>query len=58
MRIKKGDIIEEIQLPGSDGSRFKLSSTRGKKVLLTFYRFASCGVCKIGRAHVRTPVTA
>jgi peroxiredoxin len=47
MRIKKGDIIEDIELPGYDGSRFKLSNTKGKKVLLTFYRFASCGVCNL-----------
>ena len=47
MRIKKGDIIEDIELPVFDGSRFKLSNTKGKKVLLTFYRFASCGVCNL-----------
>ena len=47
MRIKKGDNIEEIELPGPDGHNFKLSNTKGKKVLLTFYRHASCAVCNL-----------
>ena len=32
MRIKKGDKIEEIVLPRHDGTPFKLSETKGKKV--------------------------
>ena len=47
MRINKGDKIEDIELPDSYGNTFKLSSTKGKKVLLTFYRHASCAVCNL-----------
>ena len=38
MKIKKGDKIDEITLPKHDGSEFNFSDTKGKKVLLTFYR--------------------
>ena len=47
MRIKKGDKIEEIVLPRHDGTPFKLSETKGKKVLLTFYRIAGCSFCNL-----------
>ena len=50
MKIKKGDILEEIILPKSDGSIFNLSETKGKKVLLTFYRIAGCSFCNL-RIH-------
>ena len=36
MKINIGDKIEDIELPDSYGNIFKLSSTKGKKVLLTF----------------------
>ena len=42
MKINKGDTLEEISLPKPDGSIFNLSETKGKKVLLTFYRIAGC----------------
>ena len=45
--IKKGDKIGEIILPDSEGNNFQLSSTIGKKVLLTFYRHASCAICNL-----------
>ena len=47
MKINIGDKIEDIELPDSYGNIFKLSSTKGKKVLLTFYRHASCAVCNL-----------
>lgn len=50
MKIKKGDTLEEITLPKSDGSIFNLSETKGKKVLLTFYRIAGCSFCNL-RIH-------
>ena len=50
MKIKKGDNIEEITLPKLDGSLFNLSETKGKKVLLTFYRIAGCSFCNL-RIH-------
>jgi|TARA_B110000438_G_scaffold291549_1_gene328625 peroxiredoxin len=47
MKIKKGDRIEEISLPKIDGTIFNLSETKGKKVLLTFYRIAGCSFCNL-----------
>tara|TARA_B110000438_G_C15687701_1_gene595346 strand:+ start:385 stop:927 length:543 start_codon:yes stop_codon:yes gene_type:complete len=50
MKIKKGDVLEEITLPKPDGIIFNLSETKGKKVLLTFYRIAGCSFCNL-RLH-------
>ncbi|MDC0195246.1 redoxin domain-containing protein [Alphaproteobacteria bacterium] len=47
MRINKGDTLEEITLPKADGTMFSLSETKGKKVLLTFYRVAGCTFCNL-----------
>ena len=47
MKIKKGDKIDEIILPKHDGSEFNFSDTKGKKVLLTFYRVAGCTFCNL-----------
>ena len=46
MKIKKGDKLN-IELPTTDGSIFNLNETNGKKVLLTFYRIASCSLCNL-----------
>ena len=46
MKIKKGDKLD-IELPNSEGNKFNLSETHGKKVLLTFYRIASCSLCNL-----------
>ena len=47
MKIQKGDKLEEITLPKHDGKKFNLSETKGKKVLLTFYRIAGCTFCNL-----------
>ena len=47
MKIKKGDKLEEISLPEINGDVYHLSDTRGKKVLLTFYRVAGCSFCNL-----------
>ena len=47
MKIKKGDKLDEITLPTQDGSVFNFSETKGKKVLLTFYRVAGCTFCNL-----------
>ena len=46
MKIKLGDVLD-IELPTSEGTIFNLKKTRGKKVLLTFYRIASCSLCNL-----------
>ena len=47
MEIKAGDTLEEIVLPSIDGSEFNIASVKGKKVLLTFYRFAKWPICNL-----------
>ena len=47
MRIKKLDQIENIVLPSINGENFDTSKLKGKKYLLTFYRFASCPMCNL-----------
>ena len=50
IRWSEGDKLEEITLPKDDGSIFNLSETKGKRVLLTFYRIAGCSFCNL-RLH-------
>ena len=40
-RLKKGDPAPDISLPAIDGSTFELSSMKGRRVILTFFRFLS-----------------
>ena len=47
MEFKAGDTLEEIVLPSIDGSEFNIASVKGKKVLLTFYRFAKWPICNL-----------
>ncbi|MBM01777.1 MAG: hypothetical protein CL762_03570 [Chloroflexi bacterium] len=47
MQIKVGDKIENITLPSIDDSIFEYKSVKGKKILLTFYRFAACPMCNL-----------
>ena len=46
-RLKKGDPAPEISLPAIDGSTFEMSSMKGRRVILTFFRFSSCPFCNI-----------
>ena len=50
MKLQKGDIITEINLPSIDGKNFSFNKIKGKKTLLTFYRFATCPFCNL-RIH-------
>ena len=47
MKITKGDKLDEIILPEVNGGAFKLSETKGRKVLVTFYRVAGCSFCNL-----------
>ena len=47
MKIKIGDKIDDIILPSVDGNEFNTSNLKGKKVLLSFYRFARCPMCNL-----------
>lgn len=45
--IKEGDYIGELVLPNIDNTVFNIESIKGKRYLLTFYRFASCPFCNL-----------
>lgn len=40
-----GDVAPDFELVDHEGSKHRLSSYRGRRVLLSFYRFAACPVC-------------
>lgn len=46
-QIAKGDRIGQLTLPDINGSEFNIESVRGKRFLLSFYRFASCPFCNL-----------
>ena len=47
MKIKLGDKIENILLTSIDEEKFELNKYIGKKILLSFYRFAACPMCNL-----------
>ena len=47
MKLAKGDRIAELSLPNTKGGQFDIESLKGKKTLLTFYRFAQCPFCNL-----------
>lgn len=47
-----GQKIEEILLPAIDGSQFDNKNLRGKRYLLTFFRFATCPFCNMRLAQL------
>ena len=50
MQLKAGDKAPEFELKCLDGTTAKLTDFRGKKLFLSFYRFASCPFCNL-RVH-------
>lgn len=50
MRLKPGDPVIDIQLPALDNSQFNTESLRGRRYMLSFFRFAGCPFCNI-RMH-------
>ena len=47
MKLKKGDKIEEMTLPSIDGTTFNLEAIKGKKAMVSFYRYSSCPFCHL-----------
>ena len=47
MKIKKGDVINELSLPAIDGSVFDLQFVQGQKLMISFYRYSSCPFCHL-----------
>lgn len=50
--MKIGQEIPQIKLPAVDGSQFDNQSLKGKKYLLTFFRFATCPFCNMRIAEL------
>jgi len=50
MKHQSGDIMSPFSLPAIDGSLFDTNSLKGKRYLVSFYRFASCPFCNL-RLH-------
>ena len=50
--MKVGEAMPRIELPGIDGMQFDSDSLKGKKYLLTFFRFASCPFCNMRMAEL------
>lgn len=50
MKQKKGNTAPFIQLPAIDGTNFDSTSLKGKRYILSFFRFASCPFCNM-RVH-------
>jgi thioredoxin-dependent peroxiredoxin len=42
-----GQAMPQIKLPAIDGTQFDSNSLKGKKYLLTFFRFATCPFCNM-----------
>lgn len=50
MRRVSGDKILDFEISDFDGKSIKLSEIKSKKILLSFYRYASCPLCNL-RIH-------
>jgi len=46
-RLVAGSNAPEISLPSIDGGTFNMSEYKGKRVVLTFFRFSTCPFCNI-----------
>lgn len=47
MKFKTGDQFTNIKLPTIDGTIFDSESIKGKPIMLSFLRFASCPFCNL-----------
>ena len=47
MRLTSGNKLTNIKLPAIDGTMFESESIKGKPVMLSFFRFASCPFCNL-----------
>jgi thioredoxin-dependent peroxiredoxin len=47
MQVTTGQQIKNVRLPAIDGSIFDSESVKGKPMMLSFFRFASCPFCNL-----------
>ena len=50
MKLIEGNKLDEIILPSINGKEFNTNKLKGKKILLSFFRFATCPLCNL-RIH-------
>ena len=50
MKRKADDSVTSLSLPAIDGRQFDINELKGKRYLLSFFRFASCPFCNL-RVH-------
>jgi thioredoxin-dependent peroxiredoxin len=53
MHYKKGDRIADVELPAITGNTVNTADLRGKRYMLSFFRFAGCPFCNL-RMHELT----
>ena len=47
MTLVSGSPAPQFSLPAIDGTTFNMSDMKGKRVILTFFRFSSCPLCNM-----------
>ena len=47
MTLVSGSSAPQFSLPAIDGTTFNMSDMKGKRVILTFFRFSSCPLCNM-----------
>ena len=45
--LSGGDKAPQFTLPAIDGSTFNMADMKGKRVILTFFRFSTCPLCNM-----------
>ena len=45
--LSSGDKAPHLTLPAIDGSTFNMADMKGKRVILTFFRFSTCPLCNM-----------
>ena len=45
--LESGGLAPQFSLPAIDGSTFNMADVKGKRVILTFFRFSSCPLCNM-----------
>lgn len=46
-QLVSGSAAPDFSLPAIDGSTFNMAEMKGKRVILTFFRFSSCPLCNM-----------
>lgn len=53
MKLKAGDMALEFSTEDISGQKVSLSDFNGKKVWLSFHRYAGCPICNLRVAHIK-----